>query len=102
MEEWLRLVPISEQGEFCSRFRSGDNIQFGTAFQELCLHEFLRRQNCTLDFHPSIPGNSKRPDFLVRPPSGDRFILEARTSTDVATDPLAIHGATVSGIFCGK
>jgi len=87
MEEWLRLVPISEQGEFCSRFRSGDNIQFGTAFQELFLHEFLRRQNCTLDFHPSIPGNSKRPDFLVRPPSGDRFILEARTSTDVASGP---------------
>ena len=29
----------------------------------------------------------KRPDFLVRPPTGEVFILEARTSTDVASGP---------------
>jgi hypothetical protein len=87
IEEWLFHVPKSEHDEFCARFRSGDNIQFGTAFQELFLHEFLRRQNCTLVLHPSISGSSKRPDFLVRPPLGDEFILEARTSTDVASGP---------------
>jgi hypothetical protein len=87
IEEWMFHTPRSEQDEFCARFRSGDNVQFGTAFQELFLHEFLRRQKCTLDFHPSIPGSSKRPDFLVRPPYGDGFILEARTSTDVASGP---------------
>jgi hypothetical protein len=87
IEEWLRHVPTSERREFCARFRSGDNIQFGTAFQELFLHEFLRCQKCALDFHPSIPGSSKRPDFLVCQPCGNSFILEARTSTDVASGP---------------
>ena len=87
IEDWLRNVSPSEQGEFRARFRSGDNIQFGTAFQELFLHEFLRRQRCVLDFHPAIPGTPKRPDLLVRPPSGESFILEARTSTDIASGP---------------
>lgn len=87
IEEWMSDVPASEQHEFCARFRSGENVQFGTAFQELFLHEFLRRQKCSLDFHPAIPGSSKRPDFLVRPPSGHSFILEARTATDVASGP---------------
>jgi hypothetical protein len=87
IEDWLSRVPKSEQSVFRSRFRSGENIPFGTAFQELFLHEFLRRQQCKLDFHPTIPGSSKRPDFLVRPQRGDSFILEARTSIDVASGP---------------
>jgi len=87
IEEWMSHVPASEQEEFRARFRSGDNVQFGTAFQELFLHEFLRRQNCAVDFHPEIPGTSKRPDFLVKPPSTETFILEARTATDVASGP---------------
>ncbi len=87
IEEWLAQVPVSEQDEFRSRFRSGDDIQFNTAFQELFWHEFLRSQCCGLDFHPPIAGSSKRPDFLVCQPSADSFILEARTSTEVATGP---------------
>lgn len=87
IEDWLRNVPTSEHAEFRARFRSGDNIQFGTAFQELFLHEFLRRQDCVLDFHPAIPGTPKHPDLLVRSASGKTFILEARISTDVASGP---------------
>lgn len=51
------------------------------------LHELLRRQGCVLDCHPAIPGTPKHPDLLVRPASGETFILEARTSTDVASGP---------------
>ncbi len=87
MEGWLAQVPISERSEFCSRFRSCDDTQFVAAFQELFLHEFLRRQMCVLEFHPIIPGNSKRPDFRVCPPHGHDFILEARVATDVASGP---------------
>jgi len=46
-EEWMSYVAASEQDEFRARFRSGDNVLFGTAFQELFLHEFLRR-------HPAV------------------------------------------------
>jgi hypothetical protein len=87
IEEWMSNVPASGQEELRARFRSGDNVQFGTAFQELFLHEFLRRQNCALDFHPAIPGSSTKPDFRVRPAIGDNFILEARTATDIASGP---------------
>jgi hypothetical protein len=43
IEEWLKYVPTLEQGEFCTRFRSGDDIQFAAAFQELFLHVWLAR-----------------------------------------------------------
>lgn len=87
IEEWFGYVPATEQNEIRSRFRCGNDVQFGTAFQELFLHEFLRRQGCALEFHPALPGTSKRPDLLVRPAAGERFILEACTSTDVASGP---------------
>jgi hypothetical protein len=87
IEEWLFHLPESEQGKFCVRFRSGNDNQFVSAFHELFLHEFLRRQSCTLDFHPIMSGSSKRPEFLVHPPDGNDFILEARTSTEVASGP---------------
>lgn len=87
IEKWLYHVPKSEQAGLRSRFRSGDNVKFGTAFQELFLHEFLRCQKCTLDFHPSIPERFKTPDFLVHQPGGESFILEACTSTDIASGP---------------
>ena len=87
IEEWLAHVPQSERVDLCARFRSGDNVNFGTAFQELFLHEFLLRQKCQIEVHPTIGGISKRPDFLIQEPDGVSFILEARTSTDVAGGP---------------
>ncbi len=87
IEDWFEQVPAAEQAELCSRFQSSDDVQFCTAFQEVFFHEFLRRQGCVLDFHPHVAGTSKRPDFLVHQPSADSFILEARTSTEVASGP---------------
>src|SRR4051812_27707401 len=68
IEDWFSHVPGAEQQEVRSRFRCGDDIQFGTAFQELFLYEFFRRQKCELRFHPSIAGTTKRPDFQIREP----------------------------------
>lgn len=87
IEEWLNYVPMSERSELCARFRSDDNTKFAAAFQELFVHEYLRRQGCAVSFHPVIPGSLKKPDFLVQPPSADTFILEACTSSDVASGP---------------
>lgn len=87
IEDWFSRVPGAEQGDIRSRFRCGENVQFATAFQELFLHEFLLRQKCKLDFHPSIAGTTKRPDFEVRQPQRGSFILEACTSTDISSGP---------------
>jgi len=65
IEEMLSRVPRDSRRELCSRFRSGSDAEFASAFQELCLHDLLIRQECALLPHPSIAGTTKRPDFLV-------------------------------------
>lgn len=87
LETWLSRVPAAEHADCCSRFRSGDNVQFTSALQELTLHELLRRQGCKLRFHPNVPGTTKQPDFNVRQPKGPQFLLEACTSTEIASGP---------------
>ena len=87
METWLSRLPASEHADFCARFRSGDEQQFTSALQEMTIHELLRRQGCKLHFHPNVPGTTKQPDFNVRQPDGPEFLLEACTSTDIASGP---------------
>jgi hypothetical protein len=87
LETWLSRVPVAEHADFCSRFRSGDNVQFTSALQELTLHELLRRQGCKLRFHPKVSGTTKQPDFNVRQPKAPEFLLEACTSTEIASGP---------------
>jgi hypothetical protein len=81
IEEWLSYVPESEHNAFRARFRCGRNEEFDSAFHELFLHEFLRRQNCSLEFPTRGPEAPKRQDFLVRAPGEVDFFLEARLST---------------------
>jgi hypothetical protein len=87
IEAWLSRVPSTEHPEFCSRFRSGDDAQFVAAFQELTLHELLRRQGCKIRLHPNVPGKTKHPDFGVRQPAGPEFLLEACTSREISSSP---------------
>src|ERR1019366_9819422 len=83
IEDWLSHVPEAEQVQLRLRFRCGDDIAFGTAFQELVLHELLLRQRCKPRLHPAIVGTTKLPDFGVLQPRGPEFLLEACSSTDV-------------------
>lgn len=87
METWLSRIPATEHADFCARFRCGDERQFTSAFQEMTLHELLRRQRCKLRFHPNVPGTTNKPDFNVQQPNGPEFLLEARTSTHIASGP---------------
>lgn len=87
MESWLSRVPASEHADFCARFRCGKESEFTSALQELMLHELLRRQGCKIEFHPSLPGATKQPDFKVRQPKSSEFIFEARTSMEIESGP---------------
>jgi hypothetical protein len=87
IETWLSRVPATERSAFCSRFRSGAEVQFTSALQELTLHELLRCQGCKLRFHPNVPGTTKQPDFSVQQPNGSEFLLEACTSTEISSGP---------------
>lgn len=86
IEDWFARVPSAEQPELRSRFRCASELDC-SPFQELCLHELLLRQDCTLSFHPAVSGTDKRPDYRVLQPNGTDFILEARSSSAVSTGP---------------
>ncbi len=87
LETWFQRLPSSEQLELRNRLRCNNDVEFATAFQELFLHELLRAYGCEVVFHPGLPQTAKRPDFLVDPPEGVPFIVEACASTSVSNGP---------------
>jgi len=87
IEGWVSHLPEAEQDNLRSRFRSGSDHDCGAAFQELCLHEFLLRQQCTVFLHPLLPGTTNHPDYRVLQPDRTEFILEAVASTTLSRGP---------------
>jgi hypothetical protein len=87
IESWMKSVPAAERASIRLRFRSGNDVQFASAMQELTMHELLRRQRCKLRFHPNVPGTTKQPDFKVKQPGASDFLLEACVSTNIASGP---------------
>jgi len=87
IEDWFSHIPTGEQKELRSRFRSGVDAHFGSAFHELSLHELLLRQSCKAHLHPTVARSMKRPDFCVVEPDGSKFLLEAKVSTAVSSGP---------------
>src|SRR5882762_9349322 len=87
IEDWFLHIPTGEQKELRSRFRSGVDVHFGSAFHELSLHELLLRQSCKARPHPTAATSKKRPDFSVVEPDGSEFLLEAKVSTAIASGP---------------
>lgn len=77
LESSFNNYPFETQKDLLKRFQSPKFEQHEGAFFELFLHHLLSSLGCTIaDIHPTIPGNSSHPDFLVR--HGDKeFYLEA-------------------------
>ena len=77
LEDWLTRVPAPHRPPLIGSFRADQNPkEFGSAFWELYLHELYLRSGYQVTVHPSVPGASKRPDFLVEG-HGGRFYVEA-------------------------
>lgn len=75
-ESWFSRLCPDAQDDLRGRLRSEDNAQFLSAFWELYLHESLLKTGYAVECHPSLPGTSRRPDFLATSPS-QSFYLEA-------------------------
>jgi hypothetical protein len=86
---WFRRYPSEHSSDLRARFRSSDNVQYGGAFFELFLHEFLLRLSCSIEIHPEMPGTTRRPEFKVTSSDGGQFYLEARVVTDESKDAAA-------------
>lgn len=86
LEDWFSKYPELHQDELRTRFRSRKEHNHSSALFELWLHEVLFRLGCTAEVHPPLPHTDRRPDFLVKPPSGLDFYLEAIHTTGASDD----------------
>lgn len=82
VEKWFARYPDDDKDDLRRRFRSESNRSHSAAFFELYNHELLHRVGCSVQVHPSVPTGSKTPDFLVTPPTGERFYCEVVVAFD--------------------
>ena len=74
---WYAAFPDTE-GDLRKRFQNSDPRQHYAAWWELYLHRLFTRLGYSVSVHPSVPGTSGRPDFLVEH-SDTSFYVEAVT-----------------------
>lgn len=84
---WYSRYPKQEKGDLRKRFQR----EFSSAFFELFLHELFLKEGFELIVHPTVPGTSKKPDFLVFG-KGLEFYLEAKESTDKSDAQRSLEG----------
>lgn len=77
LEQWFAVYPDDHKNELKQRFvTSKSDIQSPTF--ELALHATFKQLGADVEIHPKVSDdNDKRPDFLIRLPSGFEFYLEA-------------------------
>lgn len=72
----LAVYPEAGRSDLVARLRSIDTT-FDSAVFELIVHQLLVRSGHEiLAIEPTIPGTTKRPDFLVATPDGTEIIVE--------------------------
>ena len=78
LNEWIEHFPEDEARELISRIKCGDRRAFDSATFEIVLYAIVKSLGSELEVHPELDnGSKKRPDFLVRLPSGEELYLEA-------------------------
>src|SRR5829696_4179061 len=63
MNDWFASLPEEIQDDLGARWRSGDDRQAMAAFWEMYLFVAHRRTGFQVHPHPSVPEQTKRPDF---------------------------------------
>jgi hypothetical protein len=82
LDRYLARYPEAKREDLRGRLRSIDDVAFQSAAFELVLHELMvRGGNIVVEVEPTVPGTTKRPDFLMRGPDGVEFYLEATLAT---------------------
>lgn len=98
LEEWFSHYPKFEKKDLQAAFRSNIDAQHRSALFELLLHEVLIKLNCEIVLHPALPNTSKHPDFLVKPPEGSPFYLEAVLATTESADEVSSQ-ARINAVY---
>lgn len=64
LEDWYGKYP-DENGELRGRFRNASRSQHLGAWWELYTYSLFRRLGYEITVHPTLPGTTKNPDFLL-------------------------------------
>ncbi|WP_162629965.1 hypothetical protein [Azospirillum ramasamyi] len=83
IERWYKNFAADPDGELWRRLTNENDRGQEGAFFELALQVMLKRLGCEISPHPSLPNSRERPDFLIKPPQGQAFYLEASVVTGV-------------------
>lgn len=86
LEDWCFYYPSQGRAELISRLRSRNDVSHQSAVFELTLHELVRRGGAPVTLHPELPGARGRPDFLVQPPTGPSYYLEATSAFETGDE----------------
>ena len=86
LESWVSRYPPDGAADLVGRL-TADDIDFRSAFWELYLHELVLAHGAIAHCHPSVPGSSRRPDFLIEG-FAEPFYLEAKV-----LEPGEVEGA---------
>lgn len=65
-ERWFQRLPAESQADISGRLRSDSQEQSSGAFWELYLHEQFNQLGFHVVCHPTVPGATNQPDFLLR------------------------------------
>lgn len=77
LEQWFADYPEDQRNELKQRFVTGKSDIQSPTF-ELALHATFKQLGANVEIHPKVSDDTdRRPDFLVRLPSGFEFYLEA-------------------------
>lgn len=87
VNRWVAEMPAETAAEVIARMRKGEDLGFATGLAEILLHAAFCRLGFSPEPHPTIPGTSNRPDFLLRRSSQERVAyVEITTMNPAAGD----------------
>jgi len=86
--------PSTHSKDLHSRFTSGKDFDFRSAYFEIVIYTLLRSTGHAVKVHPEISGSNKYPDFLVKTSDNHSFVVvEAKTILKGGDDQHALTEA---------
>jgi hypothetical protein len=99
IDRWLEHYPKDHREALVGRLRSAIDDQHKSAFFELLMHELmLARSLKIIAIEPPIAHTKRLPDFFVGSDKGERFYLEAVTTTGRSKDDTAAQARLNSAL----
>lgn len=82
LNNYFSNYPLDHQDRLRTRLGDFDDTKHNSAFFELATHELLRSNGIRIvELEPSIPGSTRRPDFLIETQAGQSVYVEATIAT---------------------